>query len=283
MYRIEDYYDSMQIFVYDLEFIGDVKNPTTCKIWDISVHHIQSNSTFSAIIDPIPGCNYFNPPPIPELFHLTRIFLDQNNANDFTHVFFKLIRWIENRCFKNTVPILMSHNNFSSDKLVLEHECKIRNIKIPLNWLFFDTLIYFRDNTKSQTGDYSLKGLTLSILGQTLEHAHRAYTDTIALTNVIKCYTQEDYTMLKGFIYNTGSTSLRTISGIGYNVEYKFINVGFHTKEQLIKFIQFLIHQSTLIHYQTDKYVYSWLNEICTNIPTETIVFLVNQLILLIQ
>ena len=185
MFKIESFHQHMQLFVFDFEFIGNVKNPSSCKLWDICIHHIQSGSTFNAIIDPIPGCNIFPTPPSSELFHITRSFLDHNNAPEFSIVFNKMVRWVENRCFKSHIPILISHNNFSSDKLVLEHECKLRGLLIPINWLFFDSLIYFRDFTTTINKEYSLKSLVKCILGKEHLNAHRAYADTIALTNVI--------------------------------------------------------------------------------------------------
>ena len=42
MNRIENVYPHCEIFIYDLEFIGDINNLQTCKIWDICVLHVKS-------------------------------------------------------------------------------------------------------------------------------------------------------------------------------------------------------------------------------------------------
>ena len=283
MFKIQTLKDDIQVFVYDLEFIGDVKNPTTCKIWDLCIHHIQSNSTFNALIDPQPGCNYFEPPPSEELFHVTRDFLNRHNAMEFSIVFNKMIRWIDNRCFKSNIPILISHNNFSSDKLVIEHECYIRNILIPPNWFFFDSLIYFRDHTRTINNEYSLKSLVKCILGRDHTNAHRAYADTMALTDIIKQYTNEDYSLLLGNIYMPYKTSLRTINGIGKMVEMSFEAIGIESKEQLIKFIRFLYNESFRLQIEPRNYISQWIHMISQRIPDEVRNNLVNQLFLLIQ
>jgi len=283
MFRIETFHKHMQVFVYDLEFIGDVKNPSTCKIWDICIHHINSGATFNAIIDPIPNCNYFPTPPVPELFHLSREFLNKNNAPEFSIVFNKMVRWIENRCFKSFVPVLISHNNFSSDKLVLENECNLRSLLIPTNWLFFDSLIYFRDYTKTMNNEYSLKSLVKCILGKEHLNAHRAYADTVALTDIIKKYTQEDYTLLLGNVYIPYVTSLRTIVGIGNSVEKSFIVMGIETREQLIKFILFLKNEAIKMNILPYNYISNWMNMLIPHVPTDIQNKLINQLFLLIQ
>jgi hypothetical protein len=277
MFKIESYHNHMQLFVFDFEFIGDVKNPSTCKLWDICIHHIQSGTTFNAIIDPIPGCNIFPLPPVADLFHVTRKFLDHNNAPEFSVVFNKMVRWVENRCFKSRVPILISHNNFSSDKLVLEHECNTRGLMIPINWLFFDSLIYFRDFTTTMNNEYSLKSLVKCILGKEHLNAHRAYTDTMALTNIIKTYTHEDYTLLRGNIFIPNVTSLRTIPGIGNSVEKSFITIGIETKEQLYKFIRFLCTESNQLQISTYDYLLHRMILISPRVPDDIRIFLVNQ------
>lgn len=60
-------------FIFDLEFIGDVRNLSTCRIWEIAVFSLQTNQWFECIIDPDPTMQIFPPPPIPEILDLLHL------------------------------------------------------------------------------------------------------------------------------------------------------------------------------------------------------------------
>ena len=52
MQRIEILNGRTQLFVFDLEFIGDVRELPTCRIWEIAVFCVSSNNWFEKVIDP---------------------------------------------------------------------------------------------------------------------------------------------------------------------------------------------------------------------------------------
>ena len=52
MQRIENLKNRTQLFIFDLEFIGDVRNLHTCHIWEIAVYSVMRNSWFSKVVDP---------------------------------------------------------------------------------------------------------------------------------------------------------------------------------------------------------------------------------------
>ena len=160
------------------------------------------------------------------LFPVSREFLDSKNAKPFNIIWDKLIYWILKRSYNGTI-IFISHNNFCSDKRVLEHHFNIYNCYVPNNLYFFDSLIYFRDNIK--THDYSLKGLVRLILNKEHENAHRAETDTIRLYECLRGLN------LTGYVFCVYYNSLRTIYGIGATIENLFMQNNIFCEEQLIQ------------------------------------------------
>ena len=217
-----------KIFVYDLEFIGDVNDILSCKIWDIAFLCVETGERISSIVEPDITMNHIPPPIVDGLFPLTREFLNEHCALPFYTVWNRILKWILNRS-KNSNVVLVSHNNFSSDKLVFENHMKKYNCFIPHYIYFFDSLLFFRDNIK--THDYSLKGLVKLILNKDHTNAHRADIDTIRLYKCIKHINIP----LKGYVFPLYSNSLRTIKGIGSSAENILIQHNIVSKEQLFE------------------------------------------------
>lgn len=217
-----------KLFVYDLEFIGDVNNVLSCKIWDIAFLCVETGERISSIVEPDILMKEIPPPVVDGLFPLTREFLNENNATSFFSVWNKILNWILKRS-KNSYVIFISHNNFSSDKPVLENHIKKYNCFFPSQICFFDSLIFFRDNIK--THDYSLKGLVKLLLNKEHVNAHRADIDTIRL---YKCIEQSKLD-LKGYVFPIYINSLRTIKGIGSSAENILIQNNIVSKEQLFE------------------------------------------------
>ena len=80
MELIQEWSPRKSLFVFDLEFIGDVRKLNTCKIWEVAVFSLTSQQWFEAVIDPDPTLEEFPPPPIPEIPQLTREFLSVSFA-----------------------------------------------------------------------------------------------------------------------------------------------------------------------------------------------------------
>ena len=163
MMQVQDV-EETSIFIYDLEFIGDVSQPTKCVIWDIAVYCVRTREMFRAVIDPNPSCMIFPPPPTPECMQLTREFLYRHRAKTFDMVYTKLVRWVFNRT--NGSPIFISHNNFRADKPVLISEIARYNMMIPTTWYFFDSLLYIRDNFDFSWIDPTIDNVGFESVGQ---------------------------------------------------------------------------------------------------------------------
>lgn len=233
--------DFEHIFVYDLEFIGDVNNLKSCQIWDISIMHANTGEIFNAIIDPDPQTRTFPPPVVEGLFPLTRQFLSENNALPFNVAWNAILKWVGNRVF-GMKCCFVSHNNFCSDKPVLENHILRYNLTIPTNYFFFDSLHFFRDNVKN-IYDYSLKGLVKLFMNIDHVDAHRAEIDTKRLYSCLKIYTNNRWT-LTGPVYPAYISSLRVLKGIGQSVEMYFWHAGFQCVEIMVQHIINIIIQS---------------------------------------
>ena len=111
-------------FLFDLEFIYDVKHLSRCRIWEICVYSCRTMQVFHRVIDPNPKMSVFPEPPLKSIPRLTRDFLSSEGALPFSAVFPMVIEWIHDqlRQTPGAIPVLISHNTFRSDKPILENE-----------------------------------------------------------------------------------------------------------------------------------------------------------------
>jgi len=271
--RVQDL--KSEYFVYDLEFIGNVKTPSTCRIWDICVMHVNSMECFGCVVNPDNNKEEIPPPVVEGLFPLTRKFLSDRQATNFSTVWNRLTTWVIARS-KDRTPVLISHNNFSSDKLVLEHHFLIHSIRAPLDWYFFDSLHFFRDTVR--TNGYSLKALVSLILNEHDWIAHRAYQDTVKLYECIDSITNGTWN-LTGQAYPLYIQSLRTIYGIGPATETILLDIGITDKGTLLNRISGMANHSCLIGklptFVPNVYLWQILKE--RNIPYDVSCGIVNE------
>jgi|TARA_B110001452_G_C15193880_1_gene414445 DNA polymerase III epsilon subunit-like protein len=237
MQRLEHLNGRTHLFIFDLEFIGDVRNLKSCQIWEIAVCSVQSGEWFEKVVDPDPTAKIFPNPPIPEIPQLTRDFLDKNKAIIWSSVFQELATWVENKLQPGTIPVFVSHNTFRADKPVLELECRRYNIRIPLHWYFFDSLHYSRSVLRNSTGNYSLSGLHEQLFKQPIENVHRARADVVACMRILTHLTDTTWCML-GPVYPAYSTSLRTIRWIGRKAEEILCGTGMTSVENLVMHLE---------------------------------------------
>tara|TARA_B110000977_G_scaffold175079_1_gene229530 strand:+ start:1238 stop:2113 length:876 start_codon:yes stop_codon:yes gene_type:complete len=235
MELIEDWTPRKSFFIFDLEFIGDVRNLKTCQIWEIAVYSLETQQWFEEVVDPDPGVVVFPPPPIPEIPQLTREFLNEKQAQTWSIVFQKLEAWVSAQSVG--VPIFVSHNTFRADKPIMELECRRFNQQMPLNWYFFDSLHFSRQYMKNTSGNYSLSGLHQQLFDCPIENAHRARADVVACIKIMTSITKGSWN-LQGPVYPVYSTSLRTIRWIGQKAEKVLYNQGIRSTEELFALIQ---------------------------------------------
>jgi len=218
-------------FLFDLEFIGDVRHLNTCRIWEIAVYSVNTHQWFSAIVDPDPSATEFPPPPIPEIPALTREFLNENDAKTWSEIIPDLENWITENS-KGSLPVFISHNTFRADKPIMELEFKRSSKYMPLNWYFFDSLHFARRMIKNSNGNYSLSGLHQQLFGEPIENAHRARADVIACLRIMNHMTQNTWS-ISGPMYPSYCTALRTIRWIGQKAENILYSENIRSVEQL--------------------------------------------------
>lgn len=260
--QVEDL-EKPSFFVYDLEFIGDVKRPETCLIWDIAVHCVRTGETFRAVIDPDPTAMSFPVPPVPECMQLTRGFLNRHYAKPLYFILPKLFRWMSNRILN--VAVMISHNNFKSDKCVLEYECARHGIVFPSFLMFFDSLLYFRD-AYPDMGEYGLSHLVRIFLNRQSGISHRAYDDTMDLHDVLTLATNR-YTDVHGEVLQAYSTSLRCVRGIGKAVQKRFFDAGLYTLEMVRDRMNTMYAFCSHYNMDQDYMVRNWLRTILGDLP----------------
>lgn len=237
MLRIENFKKRVHHFIFDLEFIGDVRQLNTCKIWEIAVYSNKRATWFQAVVDPDPTIQVFPPPPIPELPQLTREFLTTNNAKPWSEIYPRLYQWVAMMSEPGDIPVFISHNTFRADKPILEFECQRASQKMPYNWYFFDSLHYSRFMIRQTSGNYSLIGLYTSLFKEEFENAHRAEADVRACHRILTHLSKQTWNMT-GPMYPAYSTSLRSVRWVGRRAELLLTTVNIKSLEQLILLLQ---------------------------------------------
>jgi hypothetical protein len=235
MNRIENIRGKSAYFIFDLEFIGNIQQLTTCQIWEISVFSQSTGQWFTKVVDPAPNTHTFPAPPLPCLPQLTRDFLGKHQAQTWNLVLGQLVTWVANQT--QYIPIFISHNTFKADKPILELESQRYNCLLPLHWFFFDSLHFCRDTIRSPTGNFSLGGLHQQLFQTPIDNAHRAQNDVVACTAILKNITNNSW-LLNGPIYSSYTTSLRAIKWVGKKAENVLGEANIWSVEMLMSLVK---------------------------------------------
>jgi hypothetical protein len=213
-------------FVFDLEYVGVPNNLNRCYIWEIGIIHLISGTKFSITMDP--EIRPLPPPMSEEFANVTEEFLKNKNAVGFNfgwNMFLQFVRqWSENRV------LLISHNNFKSDKLMLEIEAKRRGLELPYKWYFLDSLLYCRKVIPKQPS-YTLHDLYYGMFGKRITDNHSALPDAIALVEILY---RTNIVNICGPIYPSFCTSLQAIKWLGPSCERALFENNIRSLEQLV-------------------------------------------------
>lgn len=243
-------------FVYDLEYVGVPNCLEQCFIWEIGVIHLVTGRQFSITIDP--GIRPLPPPMSAEFVHVTETFLQHRNAVNFHYAWDMLCDWIKSFGVGNA--LFISHNNFKSDKPLLEIEMKRRQLSMPIQWYFFDSLLYCRQAIPKQAS-YTLNDLYLSITGNNIPNNHSALPDAAALVQILY-YT--GLNNIKGPIYIGYCTSLQVIKWLGPACEKSLFDRDIRSLEQLISNITASYSTQNLgRNLEIQSFVYNYITQTC--------------------
>ena len=230
--------------VYDLEFIGNILDLRSCKIWEIAAMKVHTQTTFHGICYPfLPDTQQHIYPPAVSNKHtqLSQEWLKQQKAEHKSKMIRRFIAWLSTQTHGDL--ILVSHNNHKTDKFILEHECFLLNLKIPKHVFFLDTLPLCRYMLPG-IGDWSLQSVfNLLGSGQTTKN-HRAQADVHMLYMCLKVLLGTTFKYIPGILYAPQHIPLNTLDGIGYATERKLIfNHDIVSVQELRKHMQ--THAST--------------------------------------
>jgi DNA polymerase III epsilon subunit-like protein len=214
-------------FVFDLEYVGVPNDLSRCYIWEIGAMHLLSGNKFSITMDP--GIRPLPPPMGQEFADVTETFLKKKNAVNFNYGWNAFLRFI--KVNSPTLPsLLISHNNFKSDKPMLEIEAKRRGVELPCNWYFLDSLLFCRKAIPKQSS-YTLNDLYMNLLGKKILNNHSALPDAIALTELLYMIGIGN---IHGPIYPAYCTSLQAVKWLGPSCERSLFNQNIRSLEQLV-------------------------------------------------
>lgn len=213
-------------FVFDLEYVGVPNNLNRCYIWEIGVVHLITGRQFSITIDP--GIRPLPPPMGEEFANVTEEFLQSKNAVEFGFGWNAFLQFI--RSFHTGPVLLISHNNFKSDKLLMEIEAKRRNLVLPYSWYFMDSLLYCRKAIPKQPS-YTLHDLYFNLMGKHINDNHSALPDAQALVEVLY---RTGVQNICGPIYPSFCTSLQVVKWLGPSCERALFSINIRSLEQLV-------------------------------------------------
>ncbi len=250
-----EYFDANdpRVFVFDLEFLGDVASPHSTRIYSIAVVHAATGRQFSKIVDPqashtelqqfrtYAGCRQVTKKwlrkqkavPLATAFRAMRQFVDKN-------ILFRHAASSKTRTLFLQNPIFIAHACFRADLPVLKSAlCRCRVASLPFHWRFFDSLWFFRTVLPKTTNQkYSLFDVATTLNVEICQgNMHDALPDALLL---LKCLNK--FHRLQGSLYSWWQTPLTTVPGIGAASEMKLFQSNVHSKESLLSTIAMVSH-----------------------------------------
>jgi len=214
--------------IIDLEYTGDVYNPKNCAIWEIAAKY--NDKVFHVLINP-----YLTRAIVPAAVHEkykmpTKTEFQTANAVSFNvgiQLFCIFLRGLLKS--EDQKILLLSHNSFRSDKVVLEHELirhRMHRHLLQLPLFFFDTLHFVRAILPKQKS-YSLNSLYQYFFHKKIKNAHAAESDVIALEEVLNQINKA----YEGVVMMLFLTPFSNINGIGLQTEKKMMKAGYSCLE----------------------------------------------------
>lgn len=214
--------------IIDLEYSGDIYSPKNCAIWELAAKY--NNKEFHVLINPYLTRNIV-PPAVHEKYKMpSKEEFENANAVSFNvaiQLFSVFLRGL--LVAEDQHILLLSHNSFRSDKIVLEHELirhRMHRCLLQLPLFFFDTLHFVRA-MKPKQKSYSLNSLYELFFHKRIKNAHAARSDVGALEEILKKINKP----YEGVIMMLFLTPFSNINGIGLQTEKKIMSAGYSCLE----------------------------------------------------
>ena len=210
------------IVYYDLEFSGDIRTDfgLGCSIHQIAAK--TKRNQFFCNVNPYLTKNNVARPIDAKYPMMSKEAFFKSNAVSFPEAYSRFVNFLYKLLLKRNKKwvLLVSHNGFRSDKIVLEHEIAYHHLRKP-PVMFFDSLLFIRD-TFAGLESYSLENLYQTMFDEALPQAHNAAADTCALEKVVRAMKRP----LHGTAYPFYSLPWRNVAGIGFVGEQLLLNSG---------------------------------------------------------
>jgi DNA polymerase III alpha subunit (gram-positive type) len=116
-----------------------------------------------------------------DIHNITIEKIKENNGKSTKETLIELVKWMDG--FKKQI-ILIAHNNYRYDKLVLENEFKKNNIIFPSYCTFADSLALCK-KCIFDIPNYKLNTVYEYLFGISIINAHSAYSDALALNQIL--------------------------------------------------------------------------------------------------
>ena len=235
------------IVVYDIEYSGNIQYNfgTNCAIWEWAAQ-VYSNDVsqtaakpFHRLINPKYTRGNIVPPPVDKKYAMpSDDEFRKRKALSFNKCIDLFCKWLDfnSNINKNYTWIcLCSHNNFRSDKLVIEHELLRHKItlKTKLPIYFFDTL-YFLRKTYPNKKSYAISNIFNEVFQMKHTGAHSALKDVEALLMLL----YNTNVRLFGSLYELYQMALTNITGIGTATESLLFSYNIKSIYDLYMFIK---------------------------------------------
>ncbi len=240
-------WENALIIVFDIEYSGNIQYNfgTNCAIWEWAAQ-VYENKCFKN--HPKPFHQYINPkytrgntvpPPVDNKYVMpTDEEFRKKNALSFNKCIDMFCKWLDfnsNISEDYTWICLCSHNNFRSDKMVIEHELLRHKLtlKTKLPIYFFDTL-YFLRKTYPNKKSYAISNIFNEVFQMKHTGAHSALKDVEALMMLL----YNTQSKLFGSVYEINKMALTNISGIGTATESLLFSYNIKSVFELYNFVK---------------------------------------------
>ena len=154
----------------------------------VQISAVNESEQFDAIVNP----EVHIPQASTDIHHVSNEIAQQ--APTFKKVFPQFRAFVKKGAKRNTHIVLVAHNALGFDKIVLEKECLRCGLKMPANWVFYDTLLTYR-NQFPELVSKRLGDIYQNRFNEPIQNAHNALSDTLALQRLFYHDIQPLFTM----------------------------------------------------------------------------------------
>lgn len=189
----------------------------------VQISAVCGNDTFDAVVNP--ECHI---PSESTAIHRVTNDVASKFAN-FGKVFPRFRAFVKKQMKRGTEVILVAHNAFGFDKLMLEKECARFGLRVPTTWRFYDTLLKYRTQFP-ELPSKRLGDIYKERFGEDLAGAHDALADSLALkrlfeVDIVQHFSMNETLLVHHQSYLANEESVIKVRGIGQKTKQKISRI----------------------------------------------------------